>query len=89
VPPCCAQHSPAGIGETVSTVVLFIPARPGMRLELLNAEAIGDLDGAAVSLFASSPIKEPDGTTVVGESRQPVAGTVLEPSGPVASGTAP
>ncbi len=89
VPPCCAQHSPADIGETIPAVVLFIPARPGQRLELLGAEPIGELDGATVELFASPPAQQPDGSVLIGESRQPIAGTVLEAAEAVASGTAP
>lgn len=89
VPPCCAQSNPAGVGEAILAVVLFIPARPDQRLEFLGAEPIGDLDGATVELFVSPPVPQPDGTVLIGDRLDPLAGAVLETAQVVESGAEP
>lgn len=87
--PCCAQFNPAGVGETILAVVIFIPARPDQRLEFLGAEPIGDLEGATVELFVSPPVPQPDGTTLIGDRLDPLAGAVLETPHVVESGAEP
>ncbi|HET9435401.1 MAG TPA: hypothetical protein VFO50_00955 [Candidatus Limnocylindrales bacterium] len=72
---------PAAVGQPRHTVVLWIPARAGDRLELVDAEAIGTLDGTTVELFASRPVAHADGTFVIGEALEPLEGVVIEPRG--------
>jgi hypothetical protein len=72
---------PASVGEPRNTVVLWIPARAGDRLELVDAEAIGTIDGATVELYASRPVAHADGTFVIGEALEPLEGVVIEPRG--------
>jgi hypothetical protein len=69
---------PAGVGQARNTVVLWIPAREGVRLELVTAEALGELEGAVVELFASRPVAHDDGTFVIGEALEPLEGVIVE-----------
>ena len=75
--PNTAATYPASIGEEVQFVVLFIEPRPGDRIELLGAEPMGELDGARVEFFLSRPVDKPDGTHVIGEQLEPLAGSVV------------
>jgi hypothetical protein len=75
---------PARVGEPVDTVVMFIEPRPGPRVELLAAEAIGQLDGASVEFYSSPAIVDGE-NLVVGEQLDELEGTIIE-APPGASG---
>jgi hypothetical protein len=73
-----AEFHPAAVGEAVTGTVMFIDARPGSRVVLLEAEAIGQLEGASVVFYSSPPIVEEDGDLVIGEQLDELNGTVIE-----------
>lgn len=76
---------PAGVGEAVSEVVMFIEARPGPRVVLLSAEPIGQLDGASVAFYSSPAVIGEDGDLIVGEQLDDLEGTIIDAQ-PRASG---
>ena len=88
-PPRAGQSSPSAIGEAVPAVVLFIQPRPGDSIQFLDAQAIGDLDGATVEIFFSPPIILPDGSRSVGDRLVPLAGAVASAKGPAVAGASP
>ena len=75
--PTAAFH-PAGVGEPVTEVVMFIEARPGPRVVLLSAEPIGQIDGASVTFYSSPAVVGEDGELVVGEQLDELAGTIID-----------
>jgi hypothetical protein len=81
--PSAVFHT-AAVGEAVTDVVMFIQPRPGPRVVLLSAEAIGQLDGASVEFFSSAAIVDGE-DLVIGEQLDELEGTVIEGS-PGASG---
>ncbi len=72
-----AAFVPAAVGEPVTEVVMFIEPRPGPRVVLLSAEAIGQLDGASVE-FYSSPASVDGEELVIGEELDELEGTIIE-----------
>ena len=73
-----AAFHPAGVGEPVQAVVMYIEARPGERVVLLSAEAIGQLDGAAVDFYSSPAIVDDEGDLVIGEQLDELDGTTIQ-----------
>jgi hypothetical protein len=69
---------PAKVGEPRSTVVIWLLPRTGDRIELVDAEAVGSLDGASTEVLVSRPVLHADGTSVLGEAFEPLAGTIVE-----------
>lgn len=47
--PGASMYTATAIGDPVNGVVLFMQIRPGDRIELLRAEAVGVADGATSS----------------------------------------
>ena len=86
LPPAPSEHSsgPIAVGESRPVVVLYLDVRPGDRIELLGAEAVGSLDGATVTWLISRPVIEANGDHVIGETFDDLAGAVL--TGSSASG---
>ena len=76
--PASAVLLPAAVGEPVNAVVMYIEARPGDRVVLLSAEAIGQLDGASVDFYSSPAIVGNDGELIVGEQLDELEGTVVQ-----------
>jgi hypothetical protein len=76
MPPHAGQTAPAGIGEGIPGVVLFVEPRPGDSIEFISAEPIGSLDGAEVEFFFSPPILLPDGARSVGDRLEPLRGSI-------------
>jgi len=72
-----AAFIPAALGEPVTEVVMFIEPRPGPRIVLLSAEAIGPLDGASVEFYSSPAIVDGE-DLVVGEELEELSGTIIE-----------
>jgi len=79
-----AAFIPAAVGEPVTEVVMFIEPRPGPRVVLLSAEAIGQLDGASVEFYSSPAIVDGE-DLVIGEQLDELEGTIIEAE-PRASG---
>ena len=73
-----SQWNPAPLGATTQAVVLYLEPRPGDRIELLSAETIGLPPAVRPTLFLSRAVIEADGTRVIGEAREPIAGAVIE-----------
>ena len=73
-PPGAATFHPVSVGQSVSEPVLFVEAREGVRLEIVSAEAIGQLEGVTVDFFASPLTVEADGDVITGERLVPLAG---------------
>ena len=65
---------PTTIGQPVSGVVVYLEPRPGDNFVLLGAEPIGVAPGADVAFYLSPTVIEPDGTRMVGEKLEPLAG---------------
>lgn len=78
-PAPAAQNSPAAVGQAVPAVVAFIQVRPGDRIELVGAEALGLADGAAVEFLFAPPVFGADGSPTIGDRLEPLAGAVAEP----------
>ena len=72
-----AEFVPAAVGEPVAEVVMFIEPRPGPRVVLLSAEAIGQLDGASVEFYSSPAIVDGE-DLVIGEELDELEGTIIE-----------
>jgi hypothetical protein len=78
-PPAAALNNAAAIGQPVPTVVIFIEVRPGDRIELLGAEALGVADGAGVEFFFAPPVLGSDGSQTIGDRLEPLSGAVARP----------
>jgi hypothetical protein len=76
-PPNAGQLNPAAVGETTRAVLIYVTVRPGDRLELVGADAIGTLDGAEVQFLLSRPTIDANGVSVTGENFEDLAGTVV------------
>ena len=72
-----ATFIPAAVGEPVTEVVMFIEPRPGPRIVLLSAEAIGQLDGASVEFYSSPAVVEGE-DLVIGDQLEELSGTIIE-----------
>ena len=73
-PPGASSWSPAAIGMPVRSVVLYLEPRPGDRVELIGAEAVGTLTGADVRFYFSPPVVGSDGSRTIGEKLESLAG---------------
>ena len=73
-PPHAGQRNPASVGSPVPAVVLFLEPRPGDQFELISAEAIGTGTGATVRFFLSRAVIQADGSRLIGELREELAG---------------
>ena len=60
---------------------MFIEPRPGPRVVLLSAEAIGQLDGASVEFYSSPAIVDGE-DLVIGEQLDELEGTIIEAAAP-------
>jgi hypothetical protein len=76
-PPHAGQLSPAGLGTPIPAVVLWLEPRPGDRFELLGAEPVGVASGASVRFYLSRIVFKPDGTRLIGEQRETLAGAQI------------
>ena len=73
-PPGASSWAPAAIGMPVRSVVLDLQPRPGDRVEIIGAEAVGTLTGTDVRFYFSPPVVGSDGTRTIGERLEPLAG---------------
>jgi hypothetical protein len=75
--PSSSQRNPAAVGEATNAVLLYMDVRPGDRIELVGAEAIGTLEGAQVEFLLSRPVVEANGTRLIGSDFEDLAGAVV------------
>lgn len=84
--PTVWQNNPVRLGESAQGVVLYLTPRSGDRIELLGAEPVGETRGARVEFYLSRPVPQADGTLLIGEDLEPLAGAEIrndsETSGP-------
>ena len=76
-PPNAGINAPAAVGSAVPGVVLYLTPRPGDRIELISAEAIGVAAGADVQFYFSPPVLHPNGDRVVGEDLRELPGATF------------
>lgn len=76
-PPHAGQRNPAAVGQAMRAVLIYLQVRPGDRIELVGADPIGSLDGAAVRFLLSRQVIEADGTHVIGTEFEPLAGAIV------------
>ena len=75
-----SQRNPATVGEPTNAVLIYLTVRPDDEITLLDAEAIGAIDGADVEFHLSRPVAKSDGSSVVGEQFEDLAGAVVSGS---------
>lgn len=68
------QANPVALGATIPAVVLYIEVPAGRSLELLGAELLGDTGDTFVDVTLSRPVLQGDGSTLLGEAREPLIG---------------
>jgi hypothetical protein len=73
-PPGASQSNPARVGQPVPAVLIAMAIRPGDRIELLGAEAIGSFEGASVRLLMSRAVLDASGDRVIGEEVEELVG---------------
>jgi hypothetical protein len=76
-PPNAGQRNVATVGEATEAVLIYVDVRPGDRIELLGADAVGTFEGANVEFFLSRPVIEADGVHLIGANREDLAGAVV------------
>ena len=76
---------PTAIGRSVRGVVLYLEPRPGDRIELVSAEALGVGPEAGAKVYFSPPVHGGDGSVTIGETLGPVPGATAG----VDAGTSP
>jgi hypothetical protein len=68
---------PATVGQASRAVLIFLEVRPGDRIELIEANAVGTLDGATVAFLLSRPVLEANGDRVIGREFEALEGAVV------------
>jgi len=81
-PPSSHQYTPAAFGQPAQAVVLYMRARQGDTIEILDATALGKNSGADIKLYLSRPVVKPNGDVVIGESLEPLIGNKITRSSP-------
>jgi hypothetical protein len=76
-PPHAGQLNPASVGHPSHAVLIYLTVRPGDRIELVGADAVGALDGATVRFLLSRPVVQADGVHVIGERFEDLPGAVV------------
>lgn len=76
-PPHAGQLNPASVGQPIHAVLIYLEVRPGDRIELVSAEAVGTLDGATVEFQLSRPVIEPNGDHVIGKEFEDLHAAVI------------
>ncbi len=69
-PPGASTFHPVSVGESVTEAVLFIEALPRTRVEIVSGEAIGQFEGATVTLHAATMTEDAAGDVVLGEPQE-------------------
>jgi hypothetical protein len=71
------QGAPAGLGTPAQAVVLFLQPRPGDRIELLDAQAVGLPASVEATFFFDPPIPNAQGGKTIGDVLEPLAGATF------------
>jgi hypothetical protein len=82
-PPTASQRNPATVGQGTHAVLIYLNVRPGDRIELVGADAVGTLDGATVEFLLSRPVLDAEGDTLIGKDLEDMAGAVVTGASPV------
>ena len=69
--------SPAAVDQPTHAVLIYMNVRPGDRIELVGADAVGTLDGATVRFLLSLPVIEANGDRVIGKDFEDLEGAVV------------
>lgn len=72
------QSNPVALGAPAQAVVVFLEPRPGDRIELLGADAVGLPAEVRPMLFLSRPVIEADGSRTIGLDLEQLAGAVID-----------
>ena len=80
--PHAALRGPAAVGQPTRAVVIYLNVRPGDRIELVGADAVGSLDGATVEFLLSRPVIDSTGNTLLGSEFEDMAGSVVAGASP-------
>lgn len=75
-PPNATQRNSAAVGRPTNAVLIYLEVRPGDEIELIGAEAVGNIDGATVRFLVSRPVFDLDGSYVIGEEFEPLEGAI-------------
>jgi hypothetical protein len=76
-PPNAAQLNPASVGQPTHAVLIFLNLRPGDRIELVGADAVGTLDGATIRFLLTRAAIEANGDSVLGTELEDLAGATV------------
>jgi hypothetical protein len=76
-PAGATQWSPTALGTPVRGVVLYLQPRPGDRIELVSAEAVGLRAGADVAFYFAPGIRGANGSITIGDRLEPLPGAVV------------
>lgn len=76
-PPRGGLFSPAAVGTPRHAVLIYLNVRPGDRIELVGADAVGTLDGATVQFLLSRPVIDAEGNRVIGEDFEDLGGAEI------------
>jgi hypothetical protein len=76
-PPHAGQRNPASVGQPTDAVLIYLNVRPGDRIELVGAEAVGTLDGATVRFLLSRPVIGANGDHVIGKDFEDLSGAIV------------
>ncbi len=63
--PNAGQLNPATVGRPTHAVLIYLKVRPGDRIDLVGADAVGTLEGATVEFLVSRPVVEANGDHVI------------------------
>lgn len=75
--PHAAQRNQAAVGRPIRAVLIYLNVRPGDRIELVGADAVGVLDGATVGFLLSRPVISANGDHVIGSDFEALPGAVV------------
>jgi hypothetical protein len=75
--PPAGLRSPTSVGQPAHAVLIYLNVRPGDRIELLGADAVGTLNGATVRFLLSRPVIEANGDHVIGKDFENLPGAVI------------
>jgi hypothetical protein len=75
--PGASKFTPIAVAQPVEEVLVYVQVRPGDRIELVSAEPVGSLDGAAVKLWLSRPVVQQNGSLFIGDNLEEIPGAVI------------
>jgi hypothetical protein len=76
-PAGASQWSPVAVGAEAEGVVLYLELKPGDRMELISAEAVGLPAGTTATFFYAPGTPSVGGGWTIGDVLEPIAGATL------------